>query len=379
MHGSNRFPFFGFSTYTGLRPPKAVLQDNFSQQTTLQVNTSRPLWEGATLDLKWQTTLGYNRNQTVITDSLGRPSFTNIVAMQSFQRTFLALPKFFGFNLFGKTIEDVIKLYNQRKAVIIANSKDEVTKNQALQNALAESFHDGLELFSIFKGTAGKFLPAVNWGLRWEGIEKWGIWGGIAKRISLEHIYQSQYQENAQITDNGRVVQGQQIQYGFQPLFGLTFGFDEKKLKGLLTATLRWNSTNSFQLQSSNHSTIAQQGTEEISLQASYTLRGWDFPLLGFTFKNDLEFSLLGSFKSNKRATYDILDSSSYQNNSSGRKLDGNTQIVIEPRARYTMSNRVTASFFFRYEGTKTEGAAQPGFSTYQVGLDLRITISGGR
>ena len=249
-----------------------------------------------------------------------------------------------------------------------------------MQNALAESFHDGLETFSMIGGKAGKFLPAVNWGLRWEGIEKWGIWDGYAKRVTFEHAYQSQYQENAQITDNGRAVQGQQIQFGFQPLIGVTVGFDEKKLGGLLTATFRWNSTTNYQMVSSNKSTISKQATEEISLQASYTMRSFEFPFLGFTFKNDFEWSLLLTYKSNQRATFDILDTASYEGaDNEGRTLDGNTQLIIEPRARYSMSQRVTASLFYRYEGTFTEGAAQPGFSTHQLGLDIRISISGGR
>jgi hypothetical protein len=32
-----------------------------------------------------------------------------------------------------------------------------------------------------------------------------------------------------------------------------------------------------------------------------------------------------------------------------------------------------------RYETTINEGAAAPGFSRYQFGLDIRISVSGGR
>ena len=62
-----------------------------------------------------------------------------------------------------------------------------------------------------------------------------------------------------------------------------------------------------------------------------------------------------------------------------GAVVDGTTQITIEPRAKYTISNRVTASAFVKYEGNFSEGAANPGFSTTQVGLDIRLSISGGR
>ncbi len=62
-----------------------------------------------------------------------------------------------------------------------------------------------------------------------------------------------------------------------------------------------------------------------------------------------------------------------------GNTLDGNTQIVIEPRVSYTLSRIVRASAFVRYKGTMTEGASNPGYSTFQVGLDIRISIAGGR
>jgi cell surface protein SprA len=375
MLGSSSFPFFRFETYPGLRPPNAVMQDNFSQKTTFEAKTSRPLWEGATLDLNWRTELGFNKNQTVITDSLGKPTFTNVMALESFDRTYFTMPSLFGLNLFNNTIEHVVALYMQRRTGIMNQNVDTIQKNQMLLNALAESFHDGLQAFSFFGGTIGKFLPAINWGIRWEGLEKWGIWQGFAKRISFEHVYQSKYVESANITDNGRFVQSQQVQFGFNPLIGLTFTFDEKKMKGILTTSLRYNSTSDFMLSSANRATISRQATDEIQAKASYTLKGFDFPLFGLALKNDLEFSFLGSYKHNKRTTFDVLD----YTGEAGRTLDGNTQITIEPRVRYTMSDRVTASFFMRYEGTFTEGAATPGFNTFQTGLDIRISIAGGR
>ncbi|MDQ1265814.1 MAG: hypothetical protein QG635_966, partial [Bacteroidota bacterium] len=204
---SNSFPFFGFQTYPGLRPPNAVLQDNYSQQTTFEAKTSRPLWEGATLDLNWRTQIGYNKNQTVLTDSNGVPSFSNIMALESLNRTYLSFPSIFGIEIFSNNVDNVIAKYNVKRAEIIANRNlDTIQKNQAMQNALGESFQEGMEAFSIFGGAIGKFLPAVNWSIRWEGLEKWDLIKKYMKRVSIEHIYQSQYQEAAQITDNGRII-----------------------------------------------------------------------------------------------------------------------------------------------------------------------------
>lgn len=374
---SDKFPYFGFRTYPGLRPPNAVLQDNFNQKTTFDMRTSRPLWPGAVLDLNWKTETGYNKNQTVLTDGLGVAQYTNIIALESINRTILTLPSVFGLNLFNNTIEDVIARYEREKQIILNQALDTVTKNQALNNALAQSFRNGMEAFSFFgSGNIAMFLPAVNWSLRWEGIEKWSIMERIgAKRVSLEHKYQSRYTENANITDNGRAIQAQIVQHGFQPLIGITMSFDEKKLKGNLTGNIRYSTTNQYQLTSSNRSTITRQNTDELQVQASYVLRGFKFSLLNISLENDLEFSFLTSLKKNSRATYDVAN----YTGEDGRKLDGSTQIKIEPRVRYSLSNRVTASAFVSYEGTFTEGAASPGFSTTQIGIDLRLSIAGGR
>ena len=380
LTSSDKFPYFGFDTYTGLRPPDGVMQDNFKQRSSLEVRTSRPLWKNATLDMNWKSELGFNENKTVTTDENGVPSFSNIMATESFNRTFLTFPSVFGSNLFGNTIENVVDAFNQQKVNIVNSDLDTLTKNRRLQEALSNSFFEELEAFSFTSGRVGKFLPSFNWVLRWEGLEEYPFIKDYVKRMTFEHSYVSTYQENAQITDKGRNVQNQVVQYGFQPLLGLTASFDEEKMGGTLTATLRWSNNKSFNLTSSNRSTISSQTTNEITAQASYTQEGFSFPLFGINLENDLEYSFLFTYKGNNRATYNVLDPETYEGeNNEGTTLDGNTQIIVEPRIRYQMSNIVTASLFVRYEGTFTEGAAQPGYHTTQFGLDIRMSISGGR
>jgi hypothetical protein len=107
-------------------------------------------------------------------------------------------------------------------------------------------------------------------------------------------------------------------------------------------------------------------------------MNGFKFALLGIDMQNDLDYSFFFSWKNTARAAFNLLDQNSLTDNQ-GTPVQGNTVITLEPRARYSMSNRVTASLFFRYEATLTEGAAQPGFSTSQFGLDIRLSLSGGR
>lgn len=376
---SDKFPYFGFDTYTGLRPANGVMQDNFNQKSTLELKTKRPLWEGAQLDLNWTTDLGYSRNQTVVTGADGVPRFTNIIAMESFSRNFLTFPSFFGLDVFNNNIEHVVELYKERETQIMTVPMDTVQRALSLQNALAESFYQGLEAFTFFGGSAGKFLPAVNWEIRWEGLENFYLWEDWVQKMSFQHKYQSKYQENVQITDNGREIQNQIVDMQFQPLVGINVAFDEKAIGGNLVGSFNWNQTRGFNLNSSARSTISAQSSTKFTAQATYTMEGFEMSLLGINLQNDLEMIMTTSVQINDRSTFDITDENSYKDNDEGRTLDGNTQITLEPRIRYTVSNRLKASFFVRYEGTFTRGAAQPGYHTTQVGFDLNLSISGGR
>ena len=220
----------------------------------------------------------------------------------------------------------------------------------------------------------------MNWSLRWEGIEKWSIWKGLLKRMQIEHSYASTYIENVQITDIGRSVNTQSISSGFAPLFGVNASFDEKIFKGILTAKLKVSKTNTYSATAASGAIISMQNTTDLTAEASYVMKGFSFPLFGISLQNDLEFSFLFTYKDNITSTYDVLDRGSFTGkNEDGRTLTGNTQIILEPRARYNLSKVITASFFIRYEGTFNEGAAQPGYHTIQVGLDIMMNISGGR
>lgn len=370
LAGSSAFPFFKFVTTPGKRPPNGVMMDNYDSKTSLTFQTNRPLWPGATLDLTAKTDVGYSLQQRVITNANGDPTFTNVNKRQTIERSFISLPFFFT----NDNVDHVLELYSQRRNAILATA-DTNKRNAMLLQALNESFVEGFESLQLFGGEAAKIMPAINWTLRWDGIEK--LWGlrDIAQRIYLEHAYQSTYKENATITDNGRVVDIQEIRTGFQPLVGVNMSFDEKRLNGLLTATVRYSITEAHSLAGSARSTIQKENTHELQVQASYLRRGMSLNLLGLELKNDIEFTFLTQLRRNIQSRIEVDEYPSQQ----ARTVNGQTQITIEPRARYTVSNRVTASAFVRYEGNFTEGASTPGYSTTQVGVDIRLSISGGR
>lgn len=381
FESSSSFPFFKTRSYPGRRPPNAILQDNFNQSSTFKVDTERPLWEGATLSMNWQSEMGYNRNWTVISDEFGNPTFTNIIEIESLNRSFLTFPTIFGYAPFGTSIQNVVEMYEDRKFTILSRTDiDSVQKNRELKAALSESFYEGLRALDFIGGKAGKFLPSFNWGINWEGLEKWIIWGGILDKMRVEHAYKSTYTENVQVTDLGRDVQNQTVEMRFEPLIKVTSTFDEELFEGQLTASLSWTHSKSYQLSSAAQSRINAQTTNDITAEAGYRLDGFELPLFGFILENDLEYRFQLTYKRNLRTSYDVLNEASYTgNNEGGQTVEGNTQIIIEPSARYSVSERLVASFFVRYEGTFNEGAAQPGFHTTQVGFNLRLSLSGGR
>ncbi|MCS7176789.1 MAG: cell surface protein SprA [Candidatus Kapabacteria bacterium] len=372
---SERFPFFGFATTLGPRPPQAVLQENFAQRSVLDIRTSRPLWEGATLTLSWKSEFAYNRNWTLQTDANGVPTPTAVVVTNSYSRTALFLPPFLVLALFRNSHERVLQLYEQRRQAIVAAVADTVERNTRLQQALAESFREGLESFRWYPGALALIMPRVNWILRWDGLEKWGIFRSIgAQRVSLDHSYAATYRENTRLTDRGRTIDAQSIEANFQPFLGVNVNFNEKAFGGPATAILRYNLRYGYQLGAAARS-LQRQVSHEFSLQVNHTRRGLVLPLIGTELKNDVEFSLLASIRRNLTSSHDVFRSGGDQ----GLRVDGSTQISVEPRARYTISQRLTATLFMRYDGVFNEGAAQPGYSTFQMGVDIRLGISGGR
>ncbi len=377
MVPSDKFPYFGFQTTPGRRPANGVYQDAYRQSNNFEARTTKELWKGARLDVNWNTTMQYNKTSTVTADSNGIPTFSNIFVTQQLSKTFMSLPKIFGINVFNNTAEKIIDIYDAREKQIDADpTLDTLAKNVAKMEAVSDAFFEGLEAFSITKGKIGRFLPAMNWRLSWEGLEKFPLWSSLIKRMTIDHSYTSKYTENFRVTDNGRVIDGQSVETGFMPMIGINTTFDEKMINGILNVRLVWNSTNNYMLSAVQKATLSRNSSEEIQLQAGYTMKGFELPFLGIVLKNDFEISMLGSFKSNKISTYDLMKRN---NPKDGRVLTGNKQIVIEPRGTYTISNVVRVSGFFRYEGTFNEGVGSPGFTTTQVGMDIRISLEGGR
>jgi len=369
---SSSFPIVGFETDLGIRPRNAVMQDVFSQRSTLEFRTSRPLWTGANLDLNWRSEFGFGRNQTLITDADGIPEISNKILTQQISRSYLMLPTIFFFP--NNTVGRVVNLYQQERVLIVNTpGLDTLQKNALIQDALSTSFREGFESLNFFTSALRSIMPNINWTFRWDGLEKLPILKDYARRISLDHAYISRYTENVQVTNIGTIVQSQNVKMEFSPFLSLTLGFDEKKLGGNLTSTLRYNTSVEYSMFAASRATVQKTTTDDFSFQMSYNMRGLKF--LMFDVANDLEFSFITNYKSRIGFTYDVNEFEGED----GRILNGTITFRIEPRIRYNISQVVQAQAFFIHESTTNKGAAQSGFSNTQFGVDIRMNISGGR
>jgi cell surface protein SprA len=193
-------------------------------------------------------------------------------------------------------------------------------------------------------------------------------------RLSLDHAYASAYSRQFQNRPGGggERTDAQRVNYGFSPLVGANFTFKEL-FKGSFGANLRYTTNTAFDLATSSRN-IVETFSQEISLTASYSRRGFEIPFFGLSLSNDVDISFSYSITKNSRKTYDVskLDVSIV-----GVPLEGSTRTVMEPRIRYVLSARVNASVYYRY--TKIEpdasGSRIPGSTTNEAGLDIHIAI----
>lgn len=358
--GPNRLFMLGLSNDLGPRAPNGNLQDNYSQKNDIDFKTSKPLWEGAQLDLTWKIGWGINRSTTLQTDSLGNVKITNVLSTGTIDRSFLSLPPTFFLSFFGNGIKKVHDLYDP-------NASD---PNSSLSNA----FLKGFETFSFIEkipilSKFFRYIPRPNWTFTWSGLEQYSIFS-FAKRVTINHAYVSNYSEGWKINPDGfNEIQSQRVDYGFSPLIGITMNFD-KFFEGSFQGTVRYSAKTSYSLGLTTHN-VTEGFTKDINISASYLKSGFDLPLFGISLKNDLEISF--SYTSARTSSV-IYEMDNWKD--AGTPQEGKTSTTIEPKIKYVMSSRVTLSIFYRRTSIEPEGASRiPPTTTNEAGVDVRISI----
>lgn len=360
VKGPSRLFMLGLSNELGARAPNGNLSDNYSHKNDFDIKTSRPLWEGAQLDLTWKVGWGINKTSTLQTDSLGNVRVTNLVSTGSIDRSFLSLPPTFMFSFLDNGIHKVHELYD----------KSSENPNANLSDAFLKGFETVSFLSKIpFLSKLSKYIPRPNWSFSWSGLEQYEILS-FARRITLQHVYSSTYSEGWKINPDGiQEIQTQRIDYGFTPLIGLNFQFDQL-LGGSFQSTVRYSSKTSFSLGVTTRN-ITQSLSRDINISASYTKTGFELPLFGISLKNDLEISF--SYTSGKTSSV-IFEMDNWRDE--GTPQEGKTNTTIEPKIKYVMSSRVTLSIFYRRTSIEPEGASRiPPTITNEAGIDVHITI----
>ncbi len=364
FNGPSRLFMLGLSSTVGRRAPNlGSLTDVFSQKNDIDMQTSRPLWEGAKLDLTWKVGWSINKSTSLQSDSLGNVTPTSIPsATGSITRSFFTLPPVFIFSVFKSGIKRVSQLYNPSAA----NPSDN------LSQAFTEGF-ESLPLLSRlgFLKDVANYIPRPNWSLTWDGLEKYYPFKAIAERVSLEHSYTSGYTEGWMInpSDGKRLVQSQRIDYGFSPLVGLNMTF-AKLWDGNLSGNIKYSVRTSYDLGQSTQS-ITESYSKDIGISATYSKTGFEIPLFGLALKNDIEFTFSYTNSQSTTVNYDM---NHYVDG--GTPTDGTSRISIEPRVKYTISSKVTLAVFYKRSSIEPVGASRiPPTTSNEAGLDVHISI----
>ncbi|HOJ02495.1 MAG TPA: cell surface protein SprA [Bacteroidota bacterium] len=364
------FPFVGIENYRrGLRAPNpnGNFVDNYSQSNTFSIKTNRPLWEGARIDLNWDLKWSLNKNYQIKTDDMGVQTITSVTTTGKLERSYLAFPDFLFFSFFNTNMGQVNERFQELRADQADTRKD--------SEKLAEAFEEGFEALPWLSSIMKEFFPRVNWGLRWDGLEKWSLLEGLADRISLEHRYSSSLSSSWRNSpdDGSQITESRMVGYNFQPLIGVQLGFNEV-WGGNLSVSTRWSKKGTFNLNSSS-SNITEDNSDEFTLNGEFKKTGFNLPMFGLSLQNDINFNLAFSLNKNASRIYSISDLGS-----GGQPREGTTRITIEPRVRYSISQRVQASIFYRYQRTRPDaeaGSRIPGTTVHEGGLEMRITIAG--
>jgi cell surface protein SprA len=360
-NGPSRQFMLGLNSDVGPRAPNGNLQDVFSQRNNFDFKTSRPLWEGAKLDLNWKVGWSMSKSTNLISDANGHTTVGNITSSGTTDRSFLTFPPTFFLSIFNNGIQKVNELYDP----------DSPNPRESLSEAFVKGFESIPILANLsFLEEFANYIPRVNWRMSWDGLENFFIFKSIAKRVSLNHEYRSGYTEGWKLTPDGnKEILTQRIDYAFSPLAGFNFTFSDL-WGGNLISSVKYSTRTSYDLGTSTRN-ITETFSRDIGITAGFSKSGFELPLFGVSLKNDIEFTFSYNSTKNSTVIYDMNDFTE-----EGTPKDGTVRTTFEPRIKYTISSKVTLSIFYRRSSVEPEGAARiPPTTTNEAGLDVHISI----
>ncbi len=355
--GPSRAFMLGLSKNAGLRAKNGSLTDNFQQSNSIELKTSRPLWEGAKIDLNWKTAWSVNKTTTLGTDSLGNVRITNITSTGTLSRSFFSMPPVFVLSFFKSGIKKVHEIY-------VANGENDIT------SAFVQGFESMPVLSKIsFLRDVSNYIPRANWRISWDGLEKLPLFKSIAKKVSLDHAYTSDYTEAWRLDGGVQSIQSQKASIGFQPLVGLNMTFFDL-WNGNFSGSVKYSTSSGYDVAVTTKK-ITDSYSKDMGITINYTKQGFEVPFFGISLKNDIELSFSYTRTQNSVVLYDMSDYTD-----AGVPQNGTIRTSLEPRIKYVMSSRVTASVYYKRSSTKPEGASSiSATTTNEAGVDVRISI----
>jgi len=358
------FPFIRWETTRGPRAANAVITNTFSQVNNITMKTDRPLWQGAKISFDWKIGWQHSKTTRDTTDAFGNPSTLSTTTTGSIERSYVSFPSFLFLKFFNTNLENVGKKYEEYLGTM---------PNSDL--ALSKAFEDGLEAAPWLHKVFGQFLPRVNWSLRWDGIERIAGISSVVQRMSLDHAYTSTFRRDfREVVGVGEQTDVERIAYSFNPLIGVNATF-KQFMKGNLTGNIKFSSTTSYDLHlSSSNRNITEDLTTDVQVTLSYARSGFSFPLFGLNLSNDISVSFSYTLSKKSQRLHDPRLLTTTQE---GSPLGGSTRTQMEPRVRYVLSSRVTASLYYRLSqiSPDAEGSSIVGTTTNEAGLDIHISI----
>lgn len=303
---------------------------------------------------------------------------------------------------FGGSYDGLLQRHAERYRTDVAGAVAgaQVSSEFGSPTGLADDFGAELARGAGAFGPSGLFaLPLPNWNVTYSGLERLPVLRALSQQIVLQHGYsalsQTEYatfalDPSSRITADPfgggfSLVSGAALADGpfseptavtvnerFQPLIGLNVGW-----KAGLQTSLTLNRSHIYALQTAS-AQYSEKTVQDVRIDVSYAKTG--LRLLGLRrLNNNIRFTLtalLANDETTRRPfQQDLLDFLA------GEEFDDPTyqstrRVQLSPQISYTVSNKVTADFFVRYERSIPNGTGAYPNTNLDGGVNLRILFS---
>ncbi len=390
FHWLPTFPFLSFSVRHGLRAADPFggstdVTDAFNETNNFELSTSRPLWNGASINLNWKVSFGYDEHDALHINSFGQDSLMYAAKGGDVSRTFFSIPPlpFIGSSVLQSGIIRVGELYKEKVDAEAAAEGRNLVNYQNARDSLApevhnrierEAFMQGFETLPLFTSMLREYLPRLNYSFSWSGLEKLPFFS-FADHASIRNAYNGTYRRSFRQDpgDSLTLTSLQTIVYGFRPLIAFDMSWD-KLWGGRLTSSLNYDTQTEWAADYAS-TRITKRLSTTFGITANFTREGLSIPFFKLNLKNQFgaSFTLSQTISADSYYNFWSID----QVGADGISNGGLTKTTIEPRVRYDVSSQLTMEAFYRYERTTpaASGLISPPTRLIEAGFDVRLKI----